>query len=59
MLPQALSLAALGQATRNLPSRLKQAGEPAGRQAMLKKAARTVLGENGYQALKGRLKRAN
>ncbi|MBZ9676457.1 phosphoribosyltransferase [Mesorhizobium sp. ES1-1] len=59
MLPQPMSLAALGQATRNLPNRLKHAGEPAGRQAMLKKAARTVLGENGYQALKGRLKRAN
>ncbi|WP_367185515.1 phosphoribosyltransferase family protein [Mesorhizobium ventifaucium] len=58
-LPQPLSLAALSQATRNLPNRLKQVGEPAGRQAVLKKAARAMLGESGYRALKDKLRGAN
>ncbi len=55
--PDALSLPALEQAARNLPARLRQASSPDGRKKVAKMAARTLLGERGYQLLKNRVKR--
>jgi len=56
-LPDALSLPALEQAARNLPARLRQINSPEGRKSVVKKAARTLLGERGYETLKNRVKR--
>jgi len=55
--PDALSLPALEQAARNLPARLRQINSPEGRKSVVKKAARTLLGERGYETLKNRVKR--
>jgi uncharacterized HAD superfamily protein/adenine/guanine phosphoribosyltransferase-like PRPP-binding protein len=55
--PDALSLPALEQAARNLPARLRQINSPEGRKSVVKKAARTLLGERGYESLKNRVKR--
>lgn len=55
--PDTLSLPALEQAARNLPARLRQINSPEGRKSVVKKAARTLLGERGYETLKNRVKR--
>jgi uncharacterized HAD superfamily protein len=55
--PDALSLPALEQAARNLPARLRQINSPEGRKSVVKKAARKLLGERGYETLKNRVKR--
>ncbi|EHH07679.1 phosphoribosyltransferase [Mesorhizobium amorphae] len=55
--PDALSLPALNQAARNLPARLRQVNSPEGRKTVVKKVARTLLGERGYETLKSRVKR--
>lgn len=55
--PDTLSLPALEQAARNLPARLRQINSPEGRKSVVKKAARTLLGERGYESLKNRVKR--
>jgi uncharacterized HAD superfamily protein len=54
--PDALSLPALEQSARNLPTRLKQINSPDGRRKTIKAAARALLGERGYAMLKSRIK---
>jgi uncharacterized HAD superfamily protein/adenine/guanine phosphoribosyltransferase-like PRPP-binding protein len=55
--PDTLSLPALGQTARNLPSRLREISSPDGRRTAIKTVARTLLGERGYETLKSRVKR--
>ncbi|MEW6629410.1 MAG: phosphoribosyltransferase [Pseudomonadota bacterium] len=55
--PDALSLPALEQAARNLPTRLRQVNSPGGRKAVAKKMARLLLGERGYESVKNRVRR--